>query len=202
MQSEGKLKSWDDERAFGFIEPRHGGQDIFVHITAFKGKSVKPKIGQSLTFEVELNAEGKKRAKNVQSVLTSRLRKTKNSPAQWGGVSYFAIPVFVVVFVVVSMIWRTPLWIAGLYLIASIISFAAYAVDKTAAVAGRWRVSEGALILLGIIGGWPGAIVAQQILRHKSNKAEFLAAFWGSVFVNVVAFVALSIYTHSSRTLN
>jgi uncharacterized membrane protein YsdA (DUF1294 family) len=68
--------------------------------------------------------------------------------------------------------------------------FAAYAIDKSSAVAGEWRISEGTLILLGLACGWPGAIVAQQFLRHKSSKASFQLAFWGSVFVNIVAFVS------------
>jgi len=38
----------------------------------------------------------------------------------------------------------------------------------------------------------PGAIVAQQVLRHKSSKASFRFAFWGSVAVNVVAFVVMN----------
>lgn len=69
--------------------------------------------------------------------------------------------------------------------------FMVYAFDKSAAVAGRRRVPESTLIFLGLAGGWPGAIVAQQILRHKSSKASFRSAFWGSVGINVMAFVAL-----------
>lgn len=70
--------------------------------------------------------------------------------------------------------------------------FVVYAIDKSAAVAGRWRVSERTLILLGLAGGWLGAIVAQQLLRHKSGKASFRSAFWGSVLLNVLAFIALN----------
>jgi uncharacterized membrane protein YsdA (DUF1294 family) len=47
------------------------------------------------------------------------------------------------------------------------------------------------LLLLGLAGGWPGAVLAQQYLRHKSAKAEFRAAFWMTVGLNVAAFVAL-----------
>jgi uncharacterized membrane protein YsdA (DUF1294 family) len=71
------------------------------------------------------------------------------------------------------------------------VCFAVYVHDKSAAVDGRWRVSERTLIVLGLAGGWPGAIVAQQIYRHKSNKAAFRSAFWGSVVLNVLAFVVL-----------
>lgn len=70
--------------------------------------------------------------------------------------------------------------------------FVAYAADKSAAAAGRWRVAENTLIFLGLAGGWPGAIIAQQVLHHKSNKAAFRAVFWGSVMLNVAAFIGLT----------
>ena len=91
-----------------------------------------------------------------------------------------------------AVLWRVPAWVAGLYLAASVVCFIAYAVDKSAARAGRWRVPEGTLIFLGLACGWPGAIVAQQVLRHKSNKVSFRSAFWGSVALNVLGFFALS----------
>jgi uncharacterized membrane protein YsdA (DUF1294 family) len=74
------------------------------------------------------------------------------------------------------------------------VTLVAYALDKSAAVAGRWRVSEQSLLLLGLAGGWPGGLVAQQLLRHKSNKTSFRHAFWGTVVVNVTAFVAFHAY--------
>lgn len=83
------------------------------------------------------------------------------------------------------------LWIAGFYLAASVVAFAAYAADKSAARAGRRRTPENTLILLGLIGGWPGALVAQQALRHKTRKTGFLAAFWLSAVLNVVVLAAL-----------
>lgn len=78
-----------------------------------------------------------------------------------------------------------------MYAGASVVCALVYAIDKSAAKAGRWRVSESALHTLSLVGGWPSALVAQQVLRHKSNKASFRAAFWGTVVVNVAGFVAL-----------
>ena len=194
MRFEGTLKSWNDERGFGFIEPMQGGQEIFVHIKAFEARSGRPQIGQPVTFEVELNPQGKKRAKRVRVVQVARAtrRQRNNTPAQWGTASYFAIPTFLLFYLLVALAWRVPDWVGGLYLVASAVCFVVYSVDKAAAVAGRWRVSEGTLIILGAAGGWPGAIIAQQILRHKSNKAAFRSAFWGSVVVNVIAFVVFT----------
>ena len=67
-----------------------------------------------------------------------------------------------------------------------------YWLDKSASAQGRWRVSESALLLLGLAGGWPGAILAQRLLHHKTKKRSFQSAFAGSVVVNILAFVVLS----------
>lgn len=78
------------------------------------------------------------------------------------------------------------------YLGASALCFAVYARDKAAARAGRRRTPESTLLLLGLACGWPGALLAQRWLRHKSSKATFLRKFWGTVALNVGAFAALS----------
>lgn len=194
MRFSGIVKSWNDERGFGFIEADQGGQEVFVHIKAFTGRTGRPQLRQRVTFEVELSPEGKKRARNVELVKPPRATRSNrpDSPAQWGTASLFAIPAFLAVYVVVAVVWRVPGWVAALYGVASVVCFFAYAIDKSAATAGRWRTSESTLLMLGLVGGWPGAIVAQQLLRHKSNKASFRSAFWSSVVMNVVVFVAVN----------
>ena len=69
MRFDGKIKTWNDEKGFGFISPLSGGQDVFVHISEFK-KTGRPQLGALLTFEVELNAQGKKRAVRVRGVVS------------------------------------------------------------------------------------------------------------------------------------
>ena len=81
--------------------------------------------------------------------------------------------------------------VAALYLVASLICFVMYAVDKSAAVAGRRRISERTLLMWGLFCGWPGGLVAQQVLRHKTRKASFLVAFWVTAVVNLLAVVAI-----------
>ena len=71
------------------------------------------------------------------------------------------------------------------YGLGSVVCFLAYAFDKSAATAGRWRTPERTLLLLGLAGGWPGGLVAQHLLRHKTAKPSFRAAFWATVALNV-----------------
>ncbi len=87
----------------------------------------------------------------------------------------FALPVFVFLYLAVTVLWRPPAAFAVIYFAASLAAFLAYAFDKSAAKGGRWRTSEGTLHLLALAGGWPGALLAQQFLRHKSAKASFNA---------------------------
>jgi uncharacterized membrane protein YsdA (DUF1294 family) len=108
--------------------------------------------------------------------------------ARGGALRYLPIVLFVLAYLAVNAVWPIPLWVAGIYLAASIVCFLVYAADKSAAVANRWRVSESVLLLWGVVGGWPGAIVAQQTLRHKTQKASFRSAFWVSVLANLVVF--------------
>jgi len=78
-----------------------------------------------------------------------------------------------------------PLSIVGLYLLLSLCTFIAYAVDKSAAKRGKWRTKESTLHLMSLMGGWPGALFAQHLLRHKSVKAAFRQLFWLTVITNL-----------------
>ena len=62
-------------------------------------------------------------------------------------------------------------------LAVSAATFLVYAADKSAAQRGRWRVSERTLHLWSLLGGWPGAFLAQRVLRHKTRKEEFLSGY-------------------------
>lgn len=86
---DGKLKSWNEDKGFGFITPLNGGQDVFVHISNYPRRGGKPVVGELLSFEVTLNADQKKKAVNVQRPgqpheKADSLRKP-SSPGRRGG---------------------------------------------------------------------------------------------------------------------
>jgi uncharacterized membrane protein YsdA (DUF1294 family) len=88
----------------------------------------------------------------------------------------------------IALLRGVPAWIGWLYAGASVLCFVLYAVDKAAAIDGRERIPESTLLAIGTLGGWPGAVVAQQALRHKTRKLSFRVRFWVSVAVNVAVF--------------
>lgn len=199
MRFEGALKEWNDDRGFGFVQPTQGGEAVFVHVKAFARGGRRPQAGDRVSFEVETGPKGK-RAKNVAALTPPLQAPRRREPqgrrssgsAPWGTATLFVLPAFLVLYVIVAILWRPPKTIALVYLAASVVTFFAYAFDKAAAKAGGSRTSEATLHLFAVAGGWPGALLAQQLLRHKSVKAEFRAAFWGTVVLNVAGFVALA----------
>jgi uncharacterized membrane protein YsdA (DUF1294 family) len=67
----------------------------------------------------------------------------------------------------------------------SVVAFQAYLVDKRAAVRDRRRIPETTLHLLELLGGWPGALLAQRLIRHKNAKVGYQVVFWVIVMVHV-----------------
>jgi uncharacterized membrane protein YsdA (DUF1294 family) len=143
---------------------------------------------------VELDRDNKKRARNVRLVRPARPPgpRVRRRATGWAGASLFAVPAFLLLYLGLAVTWGVPRLVAGAYLILSVACFAVYAADKAAATTGSRRTRERTLLAIGLFGGWPGGVVAQQLLRHKSIKSSFGTAFWATVIVNVVAFVALS----------
>ena len=88
-----------------------------------------------------------------------------------------------------ARVWDTALIVAAGYWVMSLVCAAAYWKDKSAAKKGQWRIRESTLLMLGLLGGWPGAVFAQQMLRHKTRNVTFQVIFWMTVFLNAGAMI-------------
>ena len=82
---------------------------------------------------------------------------------------------------------QLPLWSAAALLALNLLTLWTYAADKKAACAGTRRTSENQLHLLSLLGGWPAAWVAQQILRHKTSKTSFQIVYWLTIALHFTA---------------
>ncbi len=78
-------------------------------------------------------------------------------------------------------------WFVGFYALMSVLSFSLYGLDKRASVRGGWRTPEARLHLVELLGGWPGALLAQRVFRHKTRKTSFRVVFYLAVAANLVA---------------
>ena len=208
MRFEGSLIQWNDERGFGWIKANGGDEKIFVHISAFVPRppaDQRPQVGQRLEFSVGMD-KGKKRAEQVSWRGTqSKPRAAQNAPQQrngrsaasaggWhasGRFSYGVVLIWLLLVLAYTLIWSSPQWLWPGYALMSVLTFALYSQDKWAAKHGRWRVAEKNLQTMALLGGWPGAVLGQQWLRHKSSKTEFQLQFWLLVFVHIAVMLWL-----------
>jgi uncharacterized membrane protein YsdA (DUF1294 family)/cold shock CspA family protein len=181
MRHQGRITVWKDDRGFGFITPDAGGAPIFVHISGFKNRGRRPQGNEVVTYEVITNGTGKIEAMSV--LFAGERRAIRNRRAQ----SLLPLAIAWVFSVLVGLAafdgWLSP-FVPALYLAASVFAFVAYGFDKGAAERNVWRIKESTLHLFGLVGGWPGAVVAQRYFRHKSSKSSFQFVFWTTVVIN------------------
>jgi len=178
---QGKITSWKDEQGFGFITPNGDGPAVFVHIKSFSDRSSRPLVGNVVTYDLTTNEKGQPRAANVAFVRAGRSRQATAQPRSK---SVMTAAGFLLLMGIAVLAGKVPALVFGAYICLSVMTYIAYAVDKSAAQDGERRTPENTLHMLSLAGGWPGALVAQQVHRHKTKKASFRQVFWLTVLVN------------------
>lgn len=186
MTEEGKLTTWKDDKGFGFITPASGEPEIFVHVSAFVNRRRRPVMNDRVKFHAQTGTDGRRQAANVSF---------------HGDIPNVLTPVRMSLFVALGFLayigWSVyqatiPSGILWLYILVSGVTFVLYGHDKSAAQKGRRRVPESSLHFLELIGGWPGALVAQRFYHHKSAKLSFQLGFWFCVIINCAVLIWLS----------
>jgi uncharacterized membrane protein YsdA (DUF1294 family)/cold shock CspA family protein len=188
MRHQGKIMKWDDVRGFGFISSYEGGDSVFVHISSLPRSDRRPSVNDSVSYTPAFDSHGRPQAKDVRFIVASSGGPPmRQIPRLDIAVRIaFAISFLIAVAALAAVGWLEISWVA-LYYGASIITYGCYARDKTAAQNAGWRTSEATLQLMSLVGGWPGALIAQVHLRHKTSKPSFLIGYWVSVIVNCIA---------------
>jgi uncharacterized membrane protein YsdA (DUF1294 family)/cold shock CspA family protein len=189
----GILTTWKDDRGFGFIESSVGKRRIFLHITAIRESSHRPQVGDVIYFHLERD-EGRLRASNAwfetdrpkpafkSPVASKKAPKYQSSfspapallciPPMWGAIDFMlrtrnAFPVLA-------------------YIAVGIFTFVLYSEDKNRAVSKAWRIPEAQLHLCELFGGWIGALIAQQVFRHKTRKTSYQLVFCSIVVLHLI----------------
>ncbi len=184
MRYQGKITNWKDDKGFGFISPNGGGSQVFVHIKSFANRQRRPVGNEIVTYDLKVDANGRAQAQRVAFVGE---RAPSNIPPERSNTSLIVAAGFLVFVAASVFVGKLPLAVLWLYLLGSVVAFLAYAFDKSAARRDKWRTQESTLHLFAVVGGWPGALAAQKLLRHKSKKQSFQIVFWVTVVLNCSA---------------
>lgn len=169
---QGTISKWEKERGYGWVLCNEGS--VFVHIREFE-KGFLPREGDELTFTLGADPKGRPCLKNV------RCERKEIVPIGKGVMTLLLLLLLPIVanFKLPISPWILP----AVMIIISIAAWATYQYDKKCASEGRWRVSETQLHGLELLGGWPGAFLAQRKFRHKTRKVSYQAIFWAIVFL-------------------
>ncbi len=187
MRYQGRLSDWNDDKGYGFVSPNGGGERDFVHIKAFERGGRRPREGELISYVAECDARGRRNTTRIR--LAATRASAARAPATAGtrklprlGMGLVALAI---AFTGTVPGWW-PMWLVWSYLGMSVLALLVYGADKSAAQRGQRRTPENTLHLLGLLCGWPGALVAQALFRHKSSKAAFQSVFWVTVVLNLV----------------
>lgn len=183
-QATGRISMWKADKGFGFITPDAGGKDIFFHVSQIHQS--RHLIAQDVRVVYMLAYDGQQRPQAIhiqfeREPFAPLIIPTLTVAGLFGVLAFavFVIPL--------------PVWILAPYTVMSIITFITYGADKRAAIDGRRRVPEATLHWYEMLGGWPGALIAQEYYHHKSAKASYQVFFWSIVIFHLVALVVYSI---------
>ncbi|MDM8564372.1 cold shock and DUF1294 domain-containing protein [Candidatus Halobeggiatoa sp. HSG11] len=184
----GKLITWKDEKGFGFIRPDlQDHEEIFVHITAIQKASRRPVAGDKIKYQIESDSRGRKRACNA-TLIEAGVEIDKNK---------LVTKILVVLPFLFAgyILWKEqnpiPLIV---YLVMSPATYLLYVTDKISAIKKQWRIMENTLHLLELLGGWPGALLAQKHIHHKNRKLSYQIVFWTIVIIHIMLWVYCFIF--------
>jgi uncharacterized membrane protein YsdA (DUF1294 family)/cold shock CspA family protein len=168
----GRIIEWNAQKGYGFIQD--GSKRIFLHRRDFAQMHKRPVVGDVISFTLGKDSKGRPCATNASHLNDG------------GRITVFAVILVAALLILPSLALihkHVDLRWPGLYALAlSLVSYRCYANDKRKAQEKDWRIPEKFLQLTALLGGWPGAFLAQRHFRHKVAKPGFQFIFWLIVF--------------------
>ena len=196
MRQVGRISNWNDGKGFGFVTPHDGGPRAFVHIKAFQAATRRPLEGELISYVTTADAKGRVNAtdvrfagQRVQPRAVARAPRRRKPPMPIPRVAIGGL--FLLAAIILMVMGVIPAALPLIYVLMSCGSYIAYVLDKASAGKNLQRVPEATLHMMDMLGGWPGGLIGQQQMRHKTAKASFRVTFWITVMLNLGLFAWL-----------
>lgn len=202
MQLTGKVVFWRDDKGFGFVVCNQTRQKLFFHIRDHAGSEGRPQLNDLLQFSVKQDKQGRDIAAPWQFVHAKPATPASPYKAAVQSDSFsiqyakhiaLLFRLSFLVAVIIALLFGRLLYILPLlYLEASVFTYWLYKTDKEAAIVRHGnRLTEESLQLYSLIGGWPGAYIAQYQLAHKRSKLSFRREFGFVIVGNTLLLIWL-----------
>lgn len=188
-----KIVEWNDEKGYGFLQV--GKMRLFLHRRDFTERHKRPAVGDVIRFIGGVDVKGRLCAKNAVHVNDG------------GRITLLAVVLLACLLVLPAIaLHRRGVdfrWVGSYVVVIGAVSYGSYALDKRRARAKEWRISEAGLHLTELLGGWPGAFLAQRRLRHKVSKPGYQFVFWLIVLAyQFAAFDSFQNWRYTHAALN
>lgn len=195
MRDQGRLVEWFDDKGYGFIQPQDSTKDrVFLHIKDFSRPGPRPIVGCALEYRVQVDAQGRFRAFDVVYLKAAQVKKAKvpqkshssvQSISQQPSIRLLAIGYIIALGLLAILGWLPNATLLIITLINAL-TYWLYVQDKQAALANARRIPENTLHLVAVLGGWPAAYLAQERLRHKTQKQPFRKIYFCTIAIHLV----------------
>jgi uncharacterized membrane protein YsdA (DUF1294 family)/cold shock CspA family protein len=173
-----KVTEWSAEKGYGWLQ--WADKRVFLHRRDFSGPHRTPAVGEEVRFILGMDTQGRPCAKNAVS--------TRGGGFGSGLMRLLMLCVLLALPAIAARRLPFELWqIVAYALTLSWLTYATYASDKRRARTKAWRIPESHLHLLELLGGWPGAWLAQRHLRHKCSKSSYQFIFWAIILMHQFA---------------
>jgi uncharacterized membrane protein YsdA (DUF1294 family) len=144
-------------------------------------------MGRAVSFLPGRDDMQRLRATNVQFV--GSVERRGRSVERGVPAATAASLIFLASLGVLAVVRVLPVFVMVASVLMSLFAFALYRADKSAAIQGTRRTPESTLQVVSLLGGWPGALIAQRVYRHKTRKQPFQKLFWITVLTNCAALI-------------
>jgi len=203
----GKVSKWNEARGFGFLAPvddAEGTGGIFFHVRDYGQDPRRPDVGELVKFSASKRNDGRWRANRVRRAvarannpfpMVSGTRKAAHAPPGRPAASSSLLALvlaYAASIAIAIYTGRLPVTLLFWLIAANGLAMLFYYGDKTAARRGGSRIPESILHTLELAGGWPAALLAQRVFRHKTVKASYRSAFRRMVTLHITIVAALA----------